>query len=250
MNTFTVFDLTFFSGSIAQVIDQVGRWIETGVRTYVCVTGVHGVVEAHGKSVVLRAHQEAGLVVPDGMPLVWIGRAMGHRTTGRIYGPDLFLALCSRAQEKKWKVFLYGCTTRVLAALSRRLHKQFPKLIIAGSYAPPFRTLTEKESKEIVHTINISGARVVFVGLSTPKQELWMQDFSKKLHANVLIGTGAAFDFVAGTKRQAPRWVQHSGFEWLFRLLQEPRRLWYRYTVQNMYFLSLIVKSIGASLKQ
>jgi N-acetylglucosaminyldiphosphoundecaprenol N-acetyl-beta-D-mannosaminyltransferase len=250
MNTFTVFGLTFFSGSIAEVVDRVDMWIEANIRTYVCVTGAHGVVEAHDKPAVLRAHQEAKLVVPDGMPLVWIGKAMGHRKTERIYGPDLFLALCRRAQEEKWGVFFYGCTTSVLAALSRRLHEQFPKLIIAGSYAPPFRALTIKESKEIVRAINTSGARIVFVGLSTPKQELWMQYFSRKLHANVLVGVGAAFDFFAGTRRQAPRWIQRSGFEWLFRLAQEPRRLWYRYTVQNIYFLLLTTKAVFISFKR
>jgi len=244
MNTFTVLGLTFFSGSIAEVVGRVDMWIEANIRTYVCVTGAHGVVEAHDKPAVLRAHQGAGLVVPDGMPLVWVGRAMGHRKTERIYGPDLFLALCRRAQEEKWGVFFYGCTTPVLAALSRRLHAQFPKLVIAGSYAPPFRMLTKKESNEIVHTINTSGARIVFVGLSTPKQELWMQHFSDLLHANTLIGTGAAFDFIAGTKNQAPRWIQRSGFEWMFRLIQEPRRLWYRYTVQNIYFLYLTAKAV------
>lgn len=242
MKTFNVTGLDVVIGSIGDVIVQISRWIDADARAYVCVTGVHGVVEANRKPAVLQAHQEAGLVVPDGMPLVWIGKVMGHRATERIYGPDLFLALCRRAQEEKWRVFFYGCTTQVLIALSRRLHEQFPKLIIAGSYAPPFRVLTEKESKKIVQTINTSRAQIVFVGLSTPKQELWMEAHHKKLRANVLLGVGAAFDFIAGTKKQAPLWMRRAGLEWLFRFFQEPRRLWYRTIMGNSRFVLLVMR--------
>lgn len=247
---YQIFGLKFFSGSLEQVVDMIKQWIHQKRPRYVCVTGVHGVVESDNSRQVLQAHKDAGLVVPDGMPLVWIGKAMGHDKTERIYGPDLFLALCRRAQEETWKVFLYGCTTPVLVALSRSLRKKFPKLVIAGSYAPPFRTLTEKESKEVVNAINISGAHIVFVGLSTPKQELWMQNFSRKLHANILVGVGAAFDFIAGTKKQAPRWIQRSGFEWLFRLYQEPFRLWHRYTIQNIRFLQICGRSLFSKKQQ
>lgn len=244
MLTYRIADVNIFSGSIKGVISLVSKLLQQKKQTYICVSGAHGVVEVNRDRRVLEAHQNAGLVVPDGMPLVWIGRAMGYSKTERIYGPDLFLALCRRAQEEKWRVFFYGCTTQVLGALSGRLHERFPKLIIAGSYAPPFRALTEKESKKIIQTINASRAHIVFVGLSTPKQELWMQEYSKKLRASVLVGVGAAFDFVAGTKKQAPRWMQRYGLEWLFRLSHEPMRLWRRYTVGNAIFLYVFFRHL------
>lgn len=244
MKKFTIAGLDVVSGSVRDVVAQISQWIDAGIHTYICVTGANGVVEANRTPLVLQAHQKAGLVVPDGMPLVWIGKAIGFIKSQRIYGPDLFLAVCRRAQDEKWSIFFYGCTTRVLVALSQKLRERFPKLIIAGVYAPPFRALTKSESKNIVQMINISRAQIVFVGLSTPKQELWMDAHSKKLHANVLLGVGAAFDFIAGTKKQAPLWVQRAGLEWLFRLFQEPKRLWYRSTVINIHFLILIYQDI------
>lgn len=241
---YAVFEMEFFSGSLHEVVQRVLDWIQIKKQRYVTVTGVQGVVESHRDATVYRAHRQAGLIVPDGMPLVWIGRAMGYPKTERIYGPDLFLALCRRAQAEQWKIFLYGCTPQVLKALASHLHTQFPALLIAGSYAPPFRQLTHLESKEVVRVINTSGAHIVFVGLSTPKQELWMQEYGKKLGASVLVGVGAAFDFVAGTKKQAPRWMQRYGLEWLFRLSHEPMRLWRRYTVGNVIFLYVFFRHL------
>lgn len=236
--------MKFFSGSVGGVTEIVARWIHSGKRAYICVTGAHGVVESKQSHSVLFAHQEAGLVVPDGMPLAWLGRLLGHPDTKRIYGPDLFIELCKRAEKKKWRIFLYGTTEDTLIRLQKQLHHNFPKLIIVGSYAPPFRALTPKEEKEIIVTINESRPHIVFVGLSTPKQELWMHTHSQRLTANALIGVGAAFDFVSGTKKQAPRWIQRTGFEWLFRFSQEPSRLWYRYTVGNLRFLRLLITDL------
>jgi N-acetylglucosaminyldiphosphoundecaprenol N-acetyl-beta-D-mannosaminyltransferase len=236
--------LTIFSGSISDVVGVIEKWVENKKRSYVCVTGAHGVVESQQSGKVLRAHRHAGLIVPDGMPLVGFGVLRGFPQTKRIYGPDLFIELCKRAEKKKWRIFLYGTTEDTLIRLQKQLHHNFPKLIIVGSYAPPFRALTPKEEKEIIVTINESRPHIVFVGLSTPKQELWMHTHSQRLTANALIGVGAAFDFVSGTKKQAPRWIQRTGFEWLFRFSQEPSRLWYRYTVGNLRFLRLLITDL------
>lgn len=244
MNAFTVSDLTFFSGSIADVVERIYRWIKINEHSYICVTGAHGVVEAHSKLEVLQAHQNAGLVVPDGMPLVWLGKLLGRPNTERIYGPDLFLALCERAEKEKWRVFLYGTTAATIERLRKQLHVRFPGLVIAGSIAPPFRPLLPDEEKRVSATITDSRADIVFVGLSTPKQELWMQKHSPKLKAHALIGVGAAFDFVSGTKKQAPQWMRGFGLEWAFRLFQEPRRLWYRSVVLNGVFIGIALKTI------
>ncbi len=247
MNVCNMFGLKFFSGSISGVVQQIAGWISRKEHAYICVTGAHGVVESRRNPLVFRAHAEAALVVPDGMPLVWISRWLGFPKTQRIYGPDLFIASCDEAQKKRWRIYLYGTTQETLTALTMHLHLRFPRLIICGAYAPPFRQLTPEEDKHITERIRTAKPHVVFVGLSTPKQEMWMHAHIHMAHANVYIGVGAAFDFVAGTRRQAPRWVQRSGFEWLFRLLQEPRRLWYRYTVQNIYFLYLAAKEVLAA---
>ncbi len=242
MKTFRVFDLAFVSGSISEVVQRIAQWIDTDKHAYICVTGAHGVVEASGKPLVKTAHKEATLIVPDGMPLVWIGRLLGAKNTQRIYGPDLFLALCRRAQEEKWSIFLYGSSPHVLKKLTSELIRRFPLLRVAGRLAPPFRLLSKAEDEKFIDSINATKAQIVFVGLSTPKQEIWMYEHRSRLNVNVLIGVGAAFDFVARTKKQAPRFIQQSGFEWLFRFLQEPRRLWRRALVVNARFLILTAK--------
>lgn len=242
--TYSAFGLFIAACNSEQVVLTVKQCITQRKHAYICVTGAHGVVESTRKQQVLQAHRDASLVVPDGMPLVWLGKLLGYPNTERIYGPDLFLALCERAEKEKWRVFLYGTTDGTLQKLKERLLVKFPGLLIVGSVAPPFRPLTFKEEKTAVSKINNSKAEIVFIGLSTPKQELWMQKNSPKLKANVLIGVGAAFDFVSGTKKQAPQWMRGAGLEWVFRLLQEPRRLWYRSVVLNGMFIGMALKII------
>lgn len=234
-----MFGLRFFSGSVFDVVKQVAGWIVRKEHVYVCVTGAHGIVESNQNSQVLRAHKTATLVVPDGMPLVWMGRLLGFPKTQRIYGPDLFTAVCAEAQRKGWRIYLYGTTKETLTALTSRLNTLFPRLIICGAYAPPFRQLVPDEDDDISKTISEAKPHIVFVGLSTPKQEMWMYGHVKKVRANVFIGVGAAFDFVAGTKKQAPIWMRKAGLEWSFRLMHEPRRLWTRYLLVNTRFIAL-----------
>jgi N-acetylglucosaminyldiphosphoundecaprenol N-acetyl-beta-D-mannosaminyltransferase len=222
-------------------LDIIEDWITKGERRYVCVRDVHGVVESQRDERLRRIHNAAGLVTPDGMPLVWISKLRGHRHVDRVYGPDLMLALCQRSMKKGYRHYLYGGAEGVPDRLASRLKLQYPGLDVAGTYSPPFRPLTTEEDEGIVQRINASQADVVWIGLSTPKQEKWMADHRDRLEASVLLGVGAAFDFHAGLKRQAPRWIQRSGFEWLFRLLTEPRRLWRRYFVNNPLFLWLIL---------
>jgi N-acetylglucosaminyldiphosphoundecaprenol N-acetyl-beta-D-mannosaminyltransferase len=220
---------------IPTATDEIGRWIEQREQHYVCVTGVHGVMESQADAELLAIHNRSGLTTPDGMPMVWAGRWAGLPIQ-RVYGPDLMLALCERAVESGWTSFFYGGAEGVPERLAHELTTRFPGLRVAGTYSPPFRPLNPAEDIEVVERINAAAPDLVYVGLSTPKQERWMAAHVGLLHAPALLGVGAAFDIHAGTLRQAPRWMQRSGTEWLFRLAVEPRRLWRRYLSNNPRF--------------
>jgi len=207
----------------------IGNFIEDDARAFVTVTSVHGIVESLNDDTLLRVHNDASMVTPDGMPLVWCCRFAGAAEVERTYGPDLMLAVCGQAAKKGWKIYLYGAAPGVAAELGSPLAARNPGLEVVGTYSPPYRPLTDEEDEYIVHNINSSGADIVWVGLSTPRQERWMYEHVGRLDASVLIGVGAAFDFHSGNVRQAPRWMQRGGLEWFFRLCTEPRRLWRRY---------------------
>jgi N-acetylglucosaminyldiphosphoundecaprenol N-acetyl-beta-D-mannosaminyltransferase len=219
----------------------IERWISRQESHYVCVTGVHGVMESQQDEELRRIHNGAGLVTPDGMPLVWLSRLMGFRYVERVYGPDLMLAMCERSIKWGHQHFFYGGAPGIAEKLVVRLQSRFPGLKVCGTYSPPFRSLTLEEDRAVVAQINALNPDIVWVGISTPKQEYWMAEHIGRLSAPVLIGVGAAFDFHAGLKRQAPHWMQRSGLEWLFRLLMEPRRLWRRYLINNPHFLWLVL---------
>ncbi len=233
--------------AFSQTIDILEHWIWHRQRHYVCVTGVHGVMESRRNDDLRRIHNDAGLVTPDGMPLVWLGRLRGQRGMERVYGPDLMLAFCERSAARGYRHFLYGGDEGVPDLLARELRRRFPGLNIVGTYSPPFRPLTVAEDADVVRRINDARPDVVWVGLSTPKQERWMAAHVDLLDASALIGVGAAFDFHSGRKRQAPRWMQRSGLEWLFRLLSEPQRLARRYLINNPGFVwHLLLQELGA----
>lgn len=210
-------------------ISTVESWIREPRPNYVCITGVHGVIASQSDAELRKIHSQAGLVTPDGMPLVWMARLLGFRNTSRVYGPDLMRELTALSEIRGYRQFYYGGGEGLADHLAKVLTQKHPNLQIAGTYCPPFRPLTVDEDRDIVERINETNADIVWVGLSTPKQEYWMAAHVGRLNAPVLIGVGAAFDFLAGTKSQAPLWMQRAGLEWLFRLLTEPRRLWRRY---------------------
>ncbi len=217
----------------------IQKAIDDGRREYVCVRDAHGVVRCQKDPELRSIHNKAYLVTPDGMPLVWALKHAGHADSDRVYGPDLMLSVFKAGSSSGMRHFLYGATTETLQQLQARLTAKFPEAQIVGSYAPPFRDLSVLEQKHVADRINESGADIIWVGLSSPKQERWMARMRDRLDAPVLIGVGAAFDFHAGLKRQAPRIIQRSGFEWVFRLLCEPRRLWRRYALVVPTFISL-----------
>lgn len=222
-------------------LETIENWIARRESHYVCVTGVHGVMECQRDNEARHIHNASGLTTPDGMPLVWLSWLKGLRHVDRVYGPDLMVALCERSVERRYRHFFYGGAEGVPEELAANLRRRFPELQVAGTYSPPFHPLTPEEDEQVVQMIKQAASDIVWVGLSTPKQEQWMAAHIGHVKAPVLIGVGAAFDFLAGRKRQAPRWMQRSGLEWLFRLLTEPRRLWRRYLINNPLFVLLVL---------
>lgn len=222
-------------------VRTIGEWVDKGERQYVCVTGVHGVMESQSSPELQRIHNEAGMVTPDGMPLAWLLRLSGRAGTDRVCGPELMPRLFVESQARGDRHYLYGATDETLGRLRQQLALIAPEARVVGTYAPPFRPLTPDEDAEVVANINACQPDIVWVGLSTPKQELWMAAHRGKLQAAVLIGVGAAFDIHAGVIARAPKFLRRTGFEWTYRLFKEPRRLWRRYLANNPRFVALVI---------
>jgi N-acetylglucosaminyldiphosphoundecaprenol N-acetyl-beta-D-mannosaminyltransferase len=221
-----------------RVLDWVDAAVALCAREYVCVAAVHTVMESRHDAGLRAAVDGAAFTVPDGQPLAWALRALGHEIDERVYGPELMARACARAARSGQRHYLYGGRDdEALARLTGNLQERFPGVTIAGGFSPPFRALSDAELDEIAARINAARPDVVWVGIGVPKQEKWMAAMRERLDAPVLIGVGAAFDFHAGLVPQAPAWMQRRGLEWLFRLVQEPRRLWRRYARHNPRFV-------------
>ena len=231
--------------SYRQVLELCREWVSERRRSnptqarYICVTSVHGIMMAHGDPEIATVFNRADVATPDGMPVVWALRSFGARDQQRVYGPTLMLEICKQAAENGHSIFLYGGRNDTLPQLIQNLRERFPLLRVAGSYSPPFRTLSESEDQEIQAKIRDSDADIVFVGIGAPKQEKWMYTHRDAFPGVVMVGIGAAFDFYAGRTPQAPGWMQRNGLEWLFRLTMEPGRLWKRYLLITPRFLPL-----------
>ena len=228
---------------IPEVIGRIDDWIgERNPCRFIAVTGMHGVMEARHDRTFKEILSTAGLVVPDGYPLVWLGRRQGFSgLRRRVYGPELMERFCAESATKGCRHFFYGGASGVAQELARSFAGRFPGFRVAGTFSPPFRALTEEEDREAVAAIEESRADIVWVGLSTPMQERWMFEHRYRLSAPVLIGVGAAFDFHTGRVAQAPGWMGEHGLEWLFRLAMEPRRLWRRYLIYGSQFVALVL---------
>lgn len=214
-----------------------GASIEMGKKGYVCITGVHGVMEAQSDTGLLDILNNALITAPDGMPTVWAGKMQGHRCIERVYGPDFMLELCRLSEERRYRHFLYGGNVGVVDQLASALSERFPRLQIVGRFTPPFRPLNRTEETELISQVARVKPDIVWVGLSTPKQERFMAAYLEKLDTKLLVGVGAAFDIHTGSILDAPNWVKVLGFQWFHRLIQEPRRLWKRYLVNNPKFI-------------
>lgn len=215
--------------SITQAVDLATKKIETKDTNYICLISVHPLIEAQFHTEYKNVLNRAGLVLPDGMPIIWAARLFGRKIKNRTYGPDLMLELLAIAENKGYSNFFYGGTKEILTKLKIKLKDKFPKLKIAGTLAPPFRELTKKEDEKIIKYIKDASPDILWVGLGVPKQDIWMNLHKDRLKGIIQIGVGAAFSFHAGVLKQAPKWMQRHGLEWFFRITQEPRRLWWRY---------------------
>jgi N-acetylglucosaminyldiphosphoundecaprenol N-acetyl-beta-D-mannosaminyltransferase len=243
-----VLDAQVSAVDLPRAVDEISSWVHSGQRSYVCVTGAHGVLECSRDEELARMHNEAGLIVADGMPMVWAGRYAALPEIGHVRGADLMLGVLERAERHGWSSYFYGGAEGVPELLADRLRERFPELTVAGYHSPPFRALTPDEDREIVDRINASGADIVWVGLSTPKQERWMATHREQLAPQVLLGVGAAFDYHAGLMRQAPKVLHNSGLEWLYRLVCEPRRLWRRYLLGHSRFAWRVLRTRPTAL--
>ncbi|MDA1276430.1 MAG: WecB/TagA/CpsF family glycosyltransferase [Verrucomicrobia bacterium] len=225
---------------LAASIAAVGDAIENRKKGYICVTGVHGVSEAQSDPEFRKILNAAFLCTPDGMPMVWMGKLGGFRDMDRVYGPDLMLEVFRWSQNRACRHFLFGGAPGVAESLKASMESRFPGVQIPGCYTPPFRPLNESEENVLQDLVSDTKPDILWVGLSTPKQERFMADYLGKLDVTLMIGVGAAFDFHTGRVRQAPKWMQRSGLEWFFRLYQEPKRLWRRYLRNNPLFLGRV----------
>jgi N-acetylglucosaminyldiphosphoundecaprenol N-acetyl-beta-D-mannosaminyltransferase len=224
-------------------INQIIAWAKKKQSRVVCVANVHMLVEASQCPHFANVLKQADLVTPDGVPLVVMLKLMGIRRSQRVAGMDIFLETCKLASQNKLSVFLLGSTPEVLKKICKQLQQEFSTLVVAGVESPPFNSATSTVNMDTVQTINNSGAKIVFVALGCPKQEFWMMQHREKIQA-VMIGVGGVFPVYAGIMKKAPRFIQRTGFEWLFRLIQEPQRLWKRYATTIPIFLWLALKQL------
>ena len=230
---------------LARGVDLADRWIAAGQSGYVCMTGVHGVMEAKRDPQFRAILNAAALNAPDGMPMTWVGRLRGLREMDRVFGPEFMTAMCLRSVERGYRNFLYGGKPGVAELLRANLERRFPGLQVVGICTPPFAALTEAQEEEICGRVREAQPHIVWVGLSTPKQERFMARYAQRMQTPLLVGVGAAFDYHAGLIRDCPHWVKRAGLQWAHRLMQDPRRLWRRYLRNNPAFLWHIARQLA-----
>ena len=228
--------------NMGMALEQLDRWLVDRRPQYVCVVPAHSIMDAYDNPPLRRLLNASGMTTPDGMAVVWILRLRGHHDVQRVYGPDLLLAACTHGLPKNYRHFFFGGAPGVADKLAEKLTARLPGLQVAGTFTPPFSTLTAEEDAAVIRRINSARANIVWVGLSSSKQATWMHAHLGKLDAPVMVGIGAAFDFISGSKPQAPIWMQRLGLEWLFRLLSEPTRLWPRYREYPRFVLLVLAE--------
>ncbi len=224
--------------NMSDTIKYIGEHLNDLRGKYICVSNVHTTVMAYENAEYRKIQNSAAMALPDGAPLSSYSRRKGYKQAQRVTGPDLMLELFAVSKEKGYRHYFYGATEETLQSMRKVIERDYPGMEIAGMYAPPFRTLTPQEDAEIVEKINKSRPDFIWIGLGAPKQEEWMYQHMGQLQG-VLIGVGAGFDYLAGYIKRAPRWMQRMSLEWLYRLLQDPRRLWRRYFTSNVKFICL-----------
>jgi N-acetylglucosaminyldiphosphoundecaprenol N-acetyl-beta-D-mannosaminyltransferase len=229
-------------------LERVERTLRLRQKGYVCAISVHGVLEARRDTSVAQAFEDAAMVVPDGTPMVWVGRLQGRGAMRQVTGPDLMREIVSRTEFAGYSHFFYGGRQGVALELALTWMRKFPGTRIAGTYTPPFRDLTAAEESKLIDVLNQSKPDIIWVGISTPRQELFMRRILPHLESGVMFGVGAAFDFHTGRVRDCAAWIKRMGLQWLHRLVQDPRRLWRR-NLWNATFLWHIALQLAGHRK-
>ncbi len=231
-------------------LDRIHKALLDCTKGYICLAGVHGIMEAQRNPDVHAAYRDSLLTAPDGMPTVWVGRWQGHTGMQRVAGPDLMLEVMRDERFAGCTHFLYGGKQGVVEELRDELLRRFPQLRIAGVYTPPFSDLSSTEEAQLIATINRLKPDILWVGISTPKQERFMHRMSPRLSTTLMFGVGAAFDFHTGRIQDCPDWVKRAGLQWLDRLIQNPRHLWWRYLRNNPAFVYRILRQLTRAPRQ
>ncbi len=240
----------FYKASFPEIIEKMSSIIQENHCCHQVVTAnAFSVTQAASNEAFSRVCNNADFVLADGLPIVWLSKILGYGLPERIAGPDLMWSFCKRSAERGYKMFLLGGQPEFLDVLVNNLRNAFPGILICGAYSPPFGEWDDRESDKIVSMINNAGADILWVGISTPKQDIWIYDHKQNLNVRIAIGVGAAFDFHSHRVKRAPLWMQKAGMEWFYRLMQEPRRMWKRYLFSNTLFLYLsareCIKALG-----
>jgi N-acetylglucosaminyldiphosphoundecaprenol N-acetyl-beta-D-mannosaminyltransferase len=235
--------------NMQQTLDTIHQWINTRDSHYVCVTPAHAVMDCYRSSELRQVYNRSGLTTPDGMAIVWLLKWQGFQKVERVYGPDLLQAVCKQSLSNGYRHYFYGGAPGVAERMSLKLVNRYNGIRIVGLDCPPFRELTPEEDEAVVQRMSAANPDIVWIGIGSPRQERWMVDHLERVGAPVMIGIGAAFDFISGNKPQAPRWMQRNGLEWFFRLASEPGRLWRRYLLSYPRFILLVLLQM-VGLKQ
>lgn len=234
--------IPFHKLTVSNAESSINSIIDSGAKCHqVVIANAYSVVLAQKNPLFASVCSNAEFVFADGMPIIWISKIYGGKIPERIAGPDFMWSYCGICEKKGYKIFLLGGDEYSLKNLEDSLIKQYPQLNISGSYSPPYGVWSDKENVKIIDKINKSGSNVLWVGVSTPKQDIWIHEHKSKLNVNVAFGVGAAFDFHSGKIKRAPFWMQKAGLEWLYRLSQDPFRLWKRYVFGNLEFILIIL---------
>ncbi|MFC1583473.1 WecB/TagA/CpsF family glycosyltransferase [Candidatus Neomarinimicrobiota bacterium] len=245
VDQFYVLGVGISAVNLPQTIQVMDDWIKSDKQDYIVLTGAHGIIEMQDDRELRDINNNAGLVTPDGMPEVWLGKLKGYKHIEKVYAPDIMVESYKLSPERGYRHFLYGGKEGVADKLSEVLQQDYPGIQVVGTFCPPFRPLEDHEYTELARIINEAQPDIVWCGLGCPKQERWMARMRPLLNAPVLIGVGAGFDFLTGERTWAPRWIQLSGFEWLYRMLSDPKHLWKRYArVVPRFLLLLLLEKI------
>jgi N-acetylglucosaminyldiphosphoundecaprenol N-acetyl-beta-D-mannosaminyltransferase len=250
MDTIKVINMKVAITTLDNTLEQVEALATKKKGSYVCVSNVHMCMEVFDSPEFEQIVNSADLVIPDGKPLSWAQKFLGHTDSEQVRGQDIMNALCAESGEKSLNIGLYGGSSEeLLNKVKIKLSESYPDINITYAYSPPFRPLTQEEDAEVIASINDAEVNVLFVGIGCPKQECWMAEHKGSINC-VMLGVGAAYDFIAGEKKHAPRWIQKIGMEWMFRLCSEPRRLWRRYFSTNPRFIWHFAKQYFKTLVQ